>query len=59
MVDSGAEDEKKYERKIRVPGDKLFMHQFQTAERILAPDWAEKFLPNQERVFVRPFGTGV
>ena len=25
-------DEQKYERKIRAPGDKLFMHQFQTAE---------------------------
>ena len=36
-------DEQKYERKIRAPGDKLFTHQFQTAERILAPDWAEKF----------------
>ena len=34
-------DEQKYERKIRAPGDKLFTHQFQTAERILAPDWAE------------------
>ena len=33
-------DEQKYERKIRVPGDKLFT---QTAERILAPDWTEKF----------------
>ena len=50
-------DEQKCERKIRVPGDKLFTHQFQTAERILVPDWAEK-LPNQERIFVRPFGTG-
>ena len=30
-------------KKIRTPGDKLFTHQFQTAERILAPDWAEKF----------------
>ena len=47
-------DEQKYERKIRAPGDKFFTHQFQTTERILAPD----FLPNQERVFVRPFGTG-
>ena len=37
-------DEQKYERKIRAPGDKLFTHQFQTAERI--------------RVFVRLFGTG-
>ena len=36
-------DEQKYERKIRAPGDKLFTHQFQTAERILAPDWAENF----------------
>ena len=36
-------DEQKYERKIRAPGDKLFTHQFQTVERILAPDWAEKF----------------
>ena len=36
-------DEQKYERKIRAPGDKLFTHQFQTAERILAADWAEKF----------------
>ena len=36
-------DEQKYERKIRAPGDKLFTHQFQTAERMLAPDWAEKF----------------
>ena len=36
-------DEQKYERKIRAPGDKLFTHQFQTAERIPAPDWAEKF----------------
>ena len=36
-------DEQKYERKIRAPGDKLFTDQFQTAERILAPDWAEKF----------------
>ena len=36
-------DEQKYERKIRASGDKLFTHQFQTAERILAPDWAEKF----------------
>ena len=52
-ADSGAEDENengrekirraKYERKIRAPGDKLFMHQFQTAKRILAPDWAENF----------------
>ena len=52
-ADSGAEDEnqtggkkfdeQKYERKIRAPGDKLFTHQFQTAERILAPDWAERF----------------
>ena len=33
-------DEQKYERKIRVPGDKLFTHQFQTAAQILAPDWA-------------------
>ena len=36
-------DEQKYERKIRAPGDKLFTHQFQTAKRILASDWAEKF----------------
>ena len=36
-------DEQKYERKIRAPGDKLFTHQFQMAERILAPDWTEKF----------------
>ena len=36
-------DEQKYERKIRTPGDKLFTHQFQTAERILAPDWAANF----------------
>ena len=36
-------DEQKYERKIRAPGDKLFTHQFQTAERILAPDWVENF----------------
>ena len=36
-------DEQKYEGKIRAPGDKLFTHQFQTAERILDPDWAEKF----------------
>ena len=36
-------DEQKYERKIRAPGDKLFRHQFQTAERILAPDWAENY----------------
>ena len=36
-------DEQKYEKKVRAPGDKLFTHQFQTAERILAPDWAEKF----------------
>ena len=54
--DSGAEDEnqngrekfdeQKYERKIGAPGDKLFTHQFQTAERILAPDWAENhYLP--------------
>ena len=35
-------DEQKYERKIRAPGDKLFTHQFQTAERILVPDWAGK-----------------
>ena len=34
-------DEQKYQRKIRAPGEKLFTHQFQTAERILAPDWAE------------------
>ena len=34
-------DEQKYERKIRAPGDKLFTHQFQTAERILASDWAD------------------
>ena len=34
-------DEQKYERKMRAPGDKLFTHQFQTGERILAPDWAE------------------
>ena len=50
-ADSGAEDEnqnggtkldkQKYERKVQAPGDKLFTHQFQTAERILAPDWAE------------------
>ena len=33
-------DEQKYERKIRAPGDKLFTHQFQTAERILAPDFS-------------------
>ena len=32
-------DEQKYERKIRAP----YTHQFQTAERILAPDWAENF----------------
>ena len=28
-------DEQKYERKIRAPGDKLFTHQFQTAEDAL------------------------
>ena len=36
-------DEQKYERKIRALGDKLFTHQFQTAEGVLAPDWAENF----------------
>ena len=36
-------DEQKYEKKIRAPWEKLFTHQFQTAERILAPDWAEWF----------------
>ena len=36
-------DEQKYKRKIRAPGDKLFTHQFQMAEQILAPDWAENF----------------
>ena len=36
-------DEQKYERKLRAAGDKLFTHQFQMAERILAPDWAENF----------------
>ena len=61
-ADSGAEtktkiktggkkfDEQKYERKIRAPGDKLFTHQFQTAERILAPDWAEKFATVSQRM---------
>ena len=39
-------DEQKYERKIRAPGDNLSTLQFQTAERILAPDWAEKFSSN-------------
>ena len=55
-------DEQKYERKIRAPGDKLFTHQFQTAERIQAPDWAENI--RSEYSFGRilapdPFGTGV
>ena len=51
-ADSGDEDEnqnggeknstsKSTKEKIRAPGDKLFTHQFQTAERILPPDWAE------------------
>ena len=46
-------DEQKYERKIRAPGDKLFIHQFQTAERILAPDWAENFSA-QSGASIRP-----
>ena len=43
-------DEQKYERKIRAPGDKLFTHSL--------PIGQKSFLPNQERVFLRPFGTG-
>ena len=41
-------DEQKYKRKIPAPGDKLFMHQFQMAEQILAPDWAENFSVQSE-----------
>ena len=48
-ADSGTEDEnqngrkfdeQKYERKIRAPGDKLFTHQFQTAEKFSAQSGA-------------------
>ena len=39
-------DDQKYERKIRAPGDKLFTHQFQTAERILAPDFSAQSKSN-------------
>ena len=52
-ADSGAEDENqsgrekirraKVRKKNTSPWGQLFTHQFQTAERILAPDWAEKF----------------
>ena len=43
-------DEQKYERKIRAPGDKLFTYQFQTAERILPPDWAENVFMDAEPI---------
>ena len=35
---------KKYKLKIGAPGDKHCTDQFQTAEQILAPDWAENLL---------------
>ena len=46
----------------RTPGYQISPDHFQTASRILAPDWAEKIpciiLPNQEPVFAKPFGNG-
>ena len=37
-------DERKYQGKIRAPGNKLHMDQFQSTEQILDPDWAEILL---------------